>query len=337
MELSVFWFVVICVLFAGFFFLEGFDFGVGILLPFISKNDIERRTAINAIGPFWDGNEVWLLSAGGAIFAAFPLWYATMFSGFYLAFFIFLLALIIRGVAFEFRGKVDSPHWKKLWDMAIFIGSLLAAVLCPVAMANLIHGVPIALGEKSLVFTGGFFDLLSVFTLTAGIAACSVFIYHGSVFLALKTEGEVQTRAAAISFKLGLVACCLAVLLAVLAKVETDLFNSGLAVAAGAAAIILLGVSTVLSRSGRFGKSMIINCLAVICGTGTLFAGLFPRVMVSTLGSEFNLTIYNSSSSDYTLKIMSVVALTLVPVILAYQGWTYWVFRKRVSVKHLEY
>ncbi|NTW11644.1 MAG: cytochrome d ubiquinol oxidase subunit II, partial [Chlorobiaceae bacterium] len=196
MDLQTIWFILITVLFTGFFFLEGFDFGVGILLPFMSRDDRERRTVINTIGPFWDGNEVWLITAGGAMFAAFPEWYATLFSGFYIALLLMLVALILRGVAFEFRSKHDNPAWRAFWDWSIFTGSAIPALLWGVAFANFIRGVPI---DQSMNYAGGFFNLLNPYALVCGLASLSIFTLHGAVFLTLKTTGSLQKRAMSLA------------------------------------------------------------------------------------------------------------------------------------------
>lgn len=334
MDLGNLWFALIGVLFAGFFFLEGFDFGVGILLPFLGKKDEERRIIINTIGPFWDGNEVWLITAGGAIFAAFPNWYATMFSGFYLALLLILVALILRGIAFEFRSKKESKAWRKNWDTVLFVSSTLLALLWGVAMANLIKGVPI---DKTMNYVGGFFDLISIYTLIAGITTLFVFIFHGAVFLSLKTTGEMQKKAVKTAGTFGIYAIAAALILGVLSFVQTDLYNSKLALAASILALVLLAVSLYLVKKNKVKLAMITNGLSIALGVGTLFLGLFPRVMVSSLSPEFSLTIQKAVSSAKTLSLMTKVALVFVPIVLAYQAWTYWVFRKRVSVKDLEY
>ncbi|MFL0247138.1 cytochrome d ubiquinol oxidase subunit II [Candidatus Clostridium stratigraminis] len=334
MDLGNLWFALIGVLFAGFFFLEGFDFGVGILLPFLGKKDEERRIIINTIGPFWDGNEVWLITAGGAIFAAFPNWYATMFSGFYLALLLILVALILRGVAFEFRSKKESKAWRKNWDTVLFVSSSLLALLWGVAMANLIKGVPI---DKTMNYVGGFFDLISIYTLVAGITTLLVFIFHGAVFLSLKTTGEMQKKAVKTAGTVGIYAIAAALILAVLSFVQTDLYNSKLALAASILALVLLAASWYLAKKDKVKLAMITNGLSIVLGVGALFIGLFPRVMVSSLSPEFSLTIQKAVSSAKTLSLMTKVALIFVPIVLLYQAWTYWVFRKRVSVKDLEY
>ncbi|HHV65425.1 MAG TPA: cytochrome d ubiquinol oxidase subunit II [Peptococcaceae bacterium] len=334
MDLNILWFILIAVLFIGFFLLEGFDYGVGILLPFLGKDDTERRLVINTIGPVWDGNEVWLLTAGGAIFAAFPHWYATMFSGFYLALFIILAALIVRGVAFEFRSKDRHPVWRSTWDTAIFIGSLIPALLWGVALANLLKGVPIDAGME---YVGSFWDLLSPYTLVGGLTTLMLFMLHGAIFLALKTECPISGRAEKAALRSGGVALPVVAVFAALTYVYTDLFSK---VGAGA---LLLGSFAVLAavvflmKRRRWGWALLANSLTILLATAGLFWGLFPRVIISSLNPEWSITIYNASSSPYTLKIMTIVALTLVPVVLCYQAWTYWVFRKRVTVKDIYY
>lgn len=337
MELQVLWFILITVLFIGFFFLEGFDYGVGILHPFIARTDRERRVVINTIGPVWDGNEVWLITAGGAMFAAFPNWYATLFSGFYLALFLILIALILRGVSFEFRSKDPRRIWRRGWDWAIFFGSALPAFLWGVAFANIVRGVPI---DENMHFVGSFFDLLNPYALLGGAVTFSLFTLHGALFLELRTDGVIRERAKAIVRRLWVVAVALAVLFVGMSAFETTMFSNlnvvtvlGLAVAVGG----LLTIARMSLRE-RYGMAFLGTSLAIVGTVTALFATLFPRVMPSSLGAEFDLTIFNASSSQYTLQIMTVVALALVPVVLAYQAWTYWVFRKRVTTEsHLEY
>lgn len=334
MELNIVWFILVTVLFIGFFFLEGFDYGVGILLPILGKNDIERRMIINTIGPVWDGNEVWMITAGGAMFAAFPHVYATLFSGFYLALFLMLMALIARGVSFEFRSKDESPRWRSTWDWMIFIGSLLPALLWGVAVTNLIKGVPI---DAKMNFVGSFFDLLSPYTLVGGLAFLLVFTFHGALFITLKVEGPLVERArgAALKAGLGTAVACLA--LVGLTYTNTDLFRSSGAGLCLWAAVVAFVVAYLFAYARKLGWAFIMSSLTVVLTTVAFFWGLFPRLMVSSLRPEWSLTVYNASSSPYTLKIMTIAALTLVPVVLIYQIWTYWVFRKRVTAKSLEY
>lgn len=334
MDLNTLWFILIAILFAGFFFLEGFDYGVGILLPFLGKNDTERRVLINTIGPVWDGNEVWLITAGGAMFAAFPNWYATLFSGFYLALFLILFALIVRGVAFEFRSSDRSPAWRTLWDRLLFLGSFLSALLWGVAVANLLRGVPI---NGQMQYAGTFFDLLTPFTVAGGLVFLALFIWHGALYLSLKTEGELARRAEEAASKAGLVTILLVALLAVLTFFQTSLFTKPLAVVFLVLAFLTLLVAYYFLRQGRAGLAFGFNAGTILTLTAAVFAGMFPQVMISNLNPAWSLTIYNASSSPYTLKIMTIVALTLVPVVLLYQAWTYWVFRKRVTERDLHY
>ncbi|WP_407309227.1 cytochrome d ubiquinol oxidase subunit II [Desulfosporosinus sp. SB140] len=334
MDLNILWFILITVLFVGFFFLEGFDFGVGILLPFLGKNDAERRVIINTIGPVWDGNEVWMITAGGAMFAAFPNWYATLFSGFYLALFLVLFALIIRGVAFEFRSSDSSPRWRRSWDRMIFTGSFLSALLWGVAMTNIVKGVPI---DAKMQYVGTFFTLLNPYALVGGLTTLLVFTLHGALYLNLKATSEIADRSSQIAKKVALIGIPVVLLFAALTYFQTDLFanpGAGITLLAAGAALIL---TNIMIRSQKGGWAFITNSLTILLFTVALFWGLFPRVMISSLNPQWSLTIYNASSSPYTLKIMTIVALTLVPIVLLYQGWSYWVFRKRVTEKELHY
>ena len=337
-DLNTLWFVLIAVLWIGFFFLEGFDFGVGMLLPFLAREDAKRRVIINAIGPHWDGNEVWLLTAGGATFAAFPQWYATMFSGFYLALFLMLVGLIIRVVAFEFRSKNTDPRWRGVWDWAIFTGSLLPALLIGVAFANLAEGVPI---DQKMMFTGSLLTLLNPYGLLGGLTSVSVFLLHGAIFLSLKTSDDLQETARRAARRLWLPAMIIALLLAVATFFYTD-FISHLGIDPGvvplAALATLLVVPLFLQRKME-GWAFLMTALNLVFTQISFFVILFPRVMVSSTNPAYSLTIYNASSSPYTLQVMTVVALIFVPLILVYQGYTYWVFRKRLTadVKTLTY
>ena len=337
MVLNTVWFVLITVLFIGFFLLEGFDYGVGILLPFLGKDDTDRRVIINTIGPVWDGNEVWLITAGGAMFAAFPHWYATMFSGFYLALVLMLLALIVRGVAFEFRSKDKNPQWRSLWDWMLFTGSIIPALLWGVAMANLIRGVPI---DADKHYVGGFFNLLNPYALIGGLVTLTLFTLHGAIFLNLKTTDKIRESARRIALKLWPAATVVVFLFVILGYFATDMF-SRLGINPGISPIIA-GISLLLTgwllRIDRGGWAFAMTALTIAFATITIFIGLYPRVMVSSLNDSWSLTIYNASSTDYTLGVMSIIALIFVPVVLIYQGWTYWVFKKRVSVdSELEY
>ena len=332
MDLNTLWFILIAVLYIGFFVLEGFDFGVGMLLPFLGKDDTKRRVMINTIGPHWDGNEVWLITAGGATFAAFPNWYATLFSGFYLALFLLLLALIVRGVAFEFRSKDTHPQWRAVWDGCIFVGSLLPALLLGVAFANLVRGVPI---DQEMTYVGTFFDLLNPYALMGGVVAVIGFALHGAIFLALKTTGDLMESARMMAGRLWLPVVIGLLGLAAYTYLETDILtkigvNPGVVPLIAPAAILAAGF---FLRRKREGWAFIMMTLTIMATLITLFMIMFPRVMISNLNPDWSLTIYNASSSPYTLTVMTVIALTFVPIVLAYQGWTYWVFRKRIEPK----
>jgi cytochrome d ubiquinol oxidase subunit II len=330
MTLNTLWFVFIAVLYTGFFVLEGFDFGIGILLPFLGKSDIQRRTIINTIGPHWDGNEVWLIAAGGATFAAFPNWYATLFSGFYLPLFLIIVGLILRGVAFEFRSKDDKPLWRNLWDWCIFTGSLIAAILFPIAISNLVRGVPINIDMQ---YVGGFFTLLNPYSLLAALVFGLLFILHGATFLSIKTEGEIEHKAKAIVRWLWLLVVLVLAIFLITSFVVTDVRQH---INVFSVLFPLLATIAILSagyfiRAGQFGRLFISTCLTVAFSVLTIFAFLYPRVMVSSLNPVWSLTIQNAASSFRTLRLMTIVTLIFLPIILLYQSWTYWVFRKRVT------
>jgi len=328
--LQTLWFILIAILWIGFFFLEGFDFGVGMLLPFLGKKDEERRAVINAIGPTWDGNEVWLLTAGGATFAAFPHWYATMFSGFYLALFLLLVGLILRGISFEYRSKDSNPAWRSRFDWMIAIGSFMASLLLGAAFANLARGVPI---DENMMYTGNLFTLLNPYGLLGGLTTVVVFLLHGANFLGLKLEGELRERAIAFSKKLYIAAVVVATLLLIATYFYTDI-RSKLGIDPGItpiASFVALLVAIYFINRKMEGWAFVMTALHIVLTQVTFFTLMFPRVMVSSLNPDWSLTIYNASSSQYTLTVMSVVALIFVPIVLAYQGWTYYMFRKRVS------
>lgn len=332
MDLNILWFILIAVLYTAFFVLEGFDFGVGILLPFLGKNDNDRRAIINTIGPHWDGNEVWLLTAGGATFAAFPQWYATLFSGFYIPLFLLLVALIVRGVAFEFRSKDENPGWRALWDWCIFFGSLVPPILLGVAFADLARGVPI---NANAQYAGGFFNLLNWYALLGGVAALAIFTLHGSLFLSMKLTGDLLERVKGLVRRLWLPAVLVLVFFMVGTYFATDILerlgvNPGVVPISGVIAVLLAGY---LIRQRREGWAFLMTALAIVTSTATLFMIMFPRVMISSLNPDWSLTIYNASSSPNTLTVMSIVALIFVPLVLIYQGWSYWVFRKRIENK----
>ena len=330
MELTTVWFILIAVLWVGYFVLEGFDFGVGVLLPVLGRNERERRVLINTIGPVWDGNEVWLIVAGGATFAAFPEWYATLFSGFYLPLLLILVALILRGVAFEFRGKRDDPQWRAWWDKAIFWGSLVPAVLWGVAFGNIVRGVPI---DSDLEFSGNLFDLLNPYALLGGLTTLTLFVTHGAVFLALKTTGDVRTRANRLASRIGLVAAVVAV--AFLGWTLASYVDGADATILAIGAAVALVSGLVANRFGREGWAFLGSAIAIGLAVITLFAGLFPDVMPSTTNPAYSLTVHNASSTHYTLGIMTWVAAFCTPVVLGYQAWSYWVFRRRLGVENI--
>jgi cytochrome bd ubiquinol oxidase subunit II len=330
MNLNILWFLLIAILYIGFFILEGFDFGVGILLPFLGKNDNERRAIINTIGPHWDGNEVWLITAGGATFAAFPHWYATMFSGFYIAFFLLLLALIVRGVAFEFRSKHPGPLWRATWDWAIFAGSLLSALLLGVAFANLAKGIPV---NAAKTFTGSFWTLLNPFGLIGGLVTISGFSLIGTLFLGLKTTGQLAVRTGATARRLWWPAVILTIILLVTTFFYTDI-NTHPTISVSIIIFIVLGSLLLVgyfSNRNRNGWAFGMMGLYIALMLASCFWIMYPRVIISSLNPAFSLTIYTASSSPYTLRVMTIVALIFVPIILIYQGWTYWIFRKRIG------
>ncbi|GAA4602665.1 cytochrome d ubiquinol oxidase subunit II [Actinoplanes octamycinicus] len=329
MELTTVWFALIAVLWAGYFLLEGFDFGVGILLPFVGTDERSRRLAINTIGPVWDGNEVWLLVAGGATFAAFPEWYATLFSGFFLPLLLILVALIVRGVAFEYRGKRDGVAWRKRWDLAIFVGSLVPAILWGVAFGNILRGVPI---DAQHEYAGGFIGLLNPYALLGGLTTLALFTLHGAVFLALKTDGPMRVQAGRIAETLALVAVPVAAGFLIWTGItHTD----GWGVTLSAAAAIALVSAIPLTRARREGWAFAATGATLLLAVAALFVTLFPDVMPSTLDPAHSLTVHNASSTPYTLRVMTWVAVFFTPLVLLYQGWTYWVFRKRLKLSDI--
>jgi cytochrome d ubiquinol oxidase subunit II len=324
------WFILVTVLFTGFFFLEGFDYGVGILLPFLGKKDNERRAIINTIGPVWDGNEVWMITAGGAMFASFPHVYATLFSGFYLALFLMLIGLILRGVAFEYRSLREDPIWRSRWDWAIFIGSLLPALLWGVAVGNLMRGFAI---DADMNYWGGLIPLLNPYAILSGLVFVALFTMHGANFLVLKTESEINQRAKAVSKIAWIVATVLTVLFVVWSFFETDILTkpgiNGLIPAILAAAALPL--SGWLNYKGKDGWAFITGSLTIVLATIMVFMGLFPRILISSIDPAYSLTIQNAAASPYTLKVMTIVTVIFLPFVLIYQIWSYRVFRNRVK------
>ncbi len=332
-DLNILWFILIAVLYIGFFVLEGFDFGVGMLLPFLGRNDLERRAIINTIGPHWDGNEVWLLTAGGATFAAFPNWYATFFSGFYLPLFFVLFGLIIRGVAFEFRSKSPGAQWRRLWDVCIVVGSLLPALLLGVAFANLTRGVAI---DAQMNMVGSVFDLLNAYSLLGGVTGVLIFATYGAVFLSLKLTGDLADRAARLARRLWPFAAVAQIAFFLSTYAATDLL-SHIGINPGPLPFAMIGallVAGLFILRGRLpGWTFALLAFSIAAQTAFTFGLLFPRVMVSSLEPAYSLTIYTAASSPYTLTVMTGVALFFVPLVVGYQAWTYWIFRKRVEAK----
>ncbi|TDD57845.1 cytochrome d ubiquinol oxidase subunit II [Kribbella antibiotica] len=326
MELTTVWFLVIAGMWTGYFVLEGFDFGVGALLRVIGRDEPERRATITTIGPVWDGNEVWLVTAGAATFAAFPEWYATLFSGFYLPLFAILVALILRGVALEYRGKRADLEWRGRMDTLIVIGSIVPAFLWGIIFANLVRGVPL---DNSYEFVGSLGDLFGPFALLGGVTFVAVFVTHGAIFLALRTEGVLRERANRLAGRLGAVTAVLAV--GFLWWAQALRGDTGSAIVAAAAALALVG-GLVANRFGREGWAFTGTAVATGLAVVSLFAALFPVVIPSTLDPQSTLTAVEAASTAYTLKILTIIAAIFTPLVLLYQGWTYWVFRKRVVV-----
>lgn len=329
MELHDVWFVLIAVLWTGYFFLEGFDFGVGVLTRLLARDRAEKRVLINTIGPVWDGNEVWLLTAGGAAFAAFPEWYATLFSGFYLPLLAILICLIVRGVAFEYRAKRPEESWQRNWETAIFWTSLIPAFLWGVAFGNIVRGVKL---DADFEYVGTLGDLLNPYALLGGLVTLTLFTFHGTVFTALKTVGEIRERARKLALKVGLVTAVLALVFLLWTQVES---GDGTSLVAFGVAVASLVAALGANQAGREGWAFTLSGVTIVAAVAMLFLTLFPNVMPSTLNPAWSLTVTNASSSPYTLKIMTWLAVLATPLVLLYQGWTYWVFRKRIGTQHI--
>lgn len=337
LSLNELWFVLVALLFVGFFFLEGFDFGVGISTRFLTNRAEERRLLINTIGPFWDANEVWLITAGGAMFAAFPHWYATLLSGYYVPLAILLLALICRGVAFEFRSKLESSRWRKSWDQVIFISSILPPFLLGIVFAGFLKGLPI---DQQMEMQAGWSDILNVYTIWGGVTVTMLCWVHGLLFLTLRTVGSLRDRARQMAKRLWFpLAGCL-LIFTLLTIRQTDVFQVRSEMIWGISILsaLCLILARVLIVKNKDGWAFTMMGLVMIFTISAVFIGLFPRVMISTLDPAFHLTVENASSGSYSLKVMTIVASTLLPFVLGYQIWNYYVFRKRVSEKEpLEY
>ena len=321
-----FWFIVIAILWTGFFILEGFDFGVGMLHSVVGQDEAGRRAAINTIGPLWDGNEVWLIVAGAAMFAAFPGWYATMFSALYLALVLLLASLIIRGVAFEYRGKRDAARWRRTWDVLLTVGSLLAPLLIGVGLGDLLHGLPINSAQN---YTGSFWTLLQPYALFTGVTLVLICLLHGATFLSLKTTGDMHERSRRIARTVAPFTAAAVVGFAIWTHVtsSTTFFLRPLELLAIIA--VLAAVWLVYAR--RDGFAFTATTITMASCIVSIFVGLYPNVMVSSTNPAYNLTVHNTASNPYSLKAMTVVVIIFLPLVLAYQSWTYYVFRRRVS------
>ncbi|WP_404473607.1 cytochrome d ubiquinol oxidase subunit II [Microbacterium aerolatum] len=330
MDLATLWFGIIAFLFVGYFVLDGFDFGVGMSLPFLGKDDVSRRQIINTIGPVWDLNETWLIVAGACLFASFPEWYASLFSGFYLPLLVILLTLIMRGVSFEYRHQGKTEKWKAGFDRMIIIGSAVPAFLWGVAFANIIQGV--ALDERH-VYVGTVFDLLNPYGLLGGLTTLLLFFTHGVTFVALKTDGQLRSDARRLALRAGLITLVVA---AVFLIWTVTAHFSIVVLALAALAAVSLVLSLVANMRDREGWAFVFGAATTLFAVVTLFAALFPNVLPSTIDPAFSLTIENASSTEYTLQIMTWTALVALPLVLLYQGWTYWIFRKRVTRASIE-
>ena len=335
MEFQIIWFILWGVLWAVYFMLDGFDFGAGILYGFISRDETDKKMIKKTIGPLWNGNEVWLITAGGATFAAFPTTYALMFSYLYSALLLVLFALILRGVALEFRGKADSPGWKKGWDLAIFLGSFLPALLFGVAFGNIFQGLPMDADG----YHGSLLSLLNPYGLLTGLLFVLLFLVHGSLWLTLKTSNSLSDRAAGLAKKLWFALLFVAVAFLAHTHFATRLYanylgNYVLLIVPVLAVLSLLGIMFFASK-GQYLKSFISSCLTIVLVTFTGVIGLYPNLIPSNLDARHSLTIFNSSSSIYTLKIMTVVALIFVPIVIAYKIWVYRIFRAPVTVEEV--
>ncbi|AGW41508.1 cytochrome D ubiquinol oxidase subunit II [Leifsonia xyli subsp. cynodontis DSM 46306] len=329
MDLPVLWFLIVAFFFVGYFVLDGFDFGVGMALPFLGRDEVDRRVMINTIGPVWDLNETWLIVAGVALFAAFPEWYASLFSGFYLALLLILLALILRGVSFEYRHQRPGSRWKRWFDGMIVLGSAVPALLWGVAFANIVQGVALDAGHN---YTGTLFDLLNLYALLGGLTTLLLFFTHGVVFLSLKTEGDIRERARRLAVTAG--ALTIVVAAAFLLWTAIAHFSAVFVIVAALAAVALI-VSWLFTLRGAEGWSFTFMALTIALAVAALFTALFPNVLPSAPNPENSLTIANASSTDATLTVMTWVAAFSLPLVLLYQGWTYWIFRKRVSRAHI--
>ena len=330
MDLPTLWFWIVAFLFVGYFVLDGFDFGVGMSLPFLGRDDTDRRVLINTIGPVWDLNETWVIVAGASLFAAFPEWYATLFSGFYLVLLGILLALIARGVSFEYRHQRPEAAWKRRFDGMIVLGSVIPAFLWGVVFANIVQGVPLDAGHD---YTGTLFDLLNPYALVGGLTTLLLFFTHGVVFVSLKTEGELRERARRLAGRAGVATIVVAAVFLLWTGIGFGTFWFWILAATAAVALVAAWVANARAAEG---VAFTLLAVTVAAAVFALFASLFPEVMPASNDPANSLTIENASSSTYTLTVMSWLALVALPLVLVYQGWTYWVFRKRVTRASVE-
>lgn len=329
--LQTLWFILIAVLFLGYFILEGFDFGVGMNIFALGKGEERRKNQIlTTIGPVWDGNEVWILVGGGAMFAAFPEWYATLFSGFYLALFLILLALIVRVCAFKYRSKIDNAKWKRAWDVCHYIGGFIPSLIWGVAVGNIVRGVNMDVNPSgNMVVTDSLFDLLNPFALLGGVVFVLLFWLHGTLFLALRTDGDVRTDANKLAGVIAIptiVAAAIWVIWAQLAFSKNAWTWAPLLLAA-----VALVAAFVMNRMKREGLAFASTSVAIGAATIMAFGAIFPNVLPALNDPELSLTIVNAASTEYTLKVMTIATIVLLPIVLAYQAWAYWVFRARVT------
>ncbi|KRD83037.1 cytochrome d ubiquinol oxidase subunit 2 [Bacillus sp. Root147] len=336
-SLNEFWYLLVSILFVGFIFLEGFDFGIGMVSRFLGRNDLERRAFINTIGPFWDANEVWLISAIGAMFAAFPNWYATLLSGSYVLFVLLLLSLIGRGVAFEFRGKVEKQAWKNAWDWVIFFGSLFPPLIFGILFSALMKGLPV---ERNMQMNAGFSDIVNLYTITGGVTLTMLCLWHGLIFATIRTMDDIRDRSRKVAMKLLPINALLLLIFSGMTFFETDLFSnhSRLMLYTFSIGIFVYLLAGFFLTRKKDGWAFAMSGLILILSISSIFAGLFPTVLVSSINESYSLTIHNAASGNYSLKIMSYAAIALLPFVLGYQIWSYYVFRKRVDHKeHMEY
>lgn len=336
-SLNEFWYLLVSILFVGFIFLEGFDFGIGMVSRFLGRNDLERRAFINTIGPFWDANEVWLISAIGAMFAAFPNWYATLLSGSYVLFVLLLLSLIGRGVAFEFRGKVEKQAWKNAWDWVIFFGSLFPPLIFGILFSALMKGLPV---ERNMQMNAGFSDIVNLYTITGGVTLTMLCLWHGLIFATIRTMNDIRDRSRKVAMKLLPINALLLLIFSGMTFFETDLFSnhSRLMLYTFFIGIFVYLLAGFFLTRKKDGWAFAMSGLILILSISSIFAGLFPTVLVSSINESYSLTIHNAASGNYSLKIMSYAAIALLPFVLGYQIWSYYVFRKRVDHReHMEY